>query len=304
MTMLKQRYFLLFILGVSLVLFLIVADWRPVEVSNNITFDETSAMAHVVEQASMGPRTPGSPGHDRVKEYILSELSAAGWSAEVASAQYLGQKVENIIAKRHPDSPPGMIIGAHYDTRFTADRDPDPGKRTLPVPGANDGASGVAVLLELARVLDEKSSDQVWLVFFDAEDNGKVPGWEWIMGSSVFVNNLEQMPKAAVIVDMVGDADLNIYYEKQSDTLLSGQIWEQAAELGYDKQFVPMPKHSILDDHIPFIRMGIPAVDIIDIDYPYWHTTEDTVDKISPASLGAVGLTLEAWLEKQLPLAK
>jgi Zn-dependent M28 family amino/carboxypeptidase len=261
-------------------------------------------MSHVVEQASMGPRTPGSPGHDRVKEYILSELSAAGWSAEVASAQYLGQEVENIIAKRHPDSPPGIIIGAHYDTRFTADRDPDPGKRTLPVPGANDGASGVALLLELARVLDEKSSDQVWLVFFDAEDNGKVPGWEWIMGSSVFVSSLKLMPKAAVIVDMVGDADLNIYYEKQSDALLSGQIWEQAAELGYAEQFIPIQKHTILDDHIPFIRMGIPAVDIIDTDYPYWHTTEDTVDKISASSLGAVGRTLEVWLEKQLPLAK
>jgi len=261
-------------------------------------------MDDVVYQVSLGPRSPGSPAHAQVQQYILSELDKAGWTAEIISTQYGGQTIQNIIAKQRPDSRPGIILGAHYDTRFTADRDPDPGKRNLPVPGANDGASGVAVLLELSRSLKANYKDEIWLVFFDAEDNGRIPGWDWILGSRSFVDELDGQPDAAVIVDMVGDADLNLYYEKKSDPQLSQQIWEQAAKLGYGDVFIPQLKHSIIDDHVPFLEAGIPAVDIIDIDYPYWHTTADTVDKTAPASLQAVGDTLLSWLENSSPLAK
>lgn len=187
------------------------------------------------------------------------------------------------------------MIGVHYDSRLGADQDPHPARRSEPVPGANDGASGVAVLLEMARRLPSDTVP-VWLVFFDAEDNGKLPSWDWILGSRAFVAALKEKPRAAVIVDMVGDAHLNIFIEKNSDPQLSAQIWAQAAALGYEKLFIPIPKYRMLDDHIPFLEAGIPAVNIIDFDYPYWHTTADTADKVSADSLKAVGETLLAWV--------
>jgi Zn-dependent M28 family amino/carboxypeptidase len=104
------------------------------------------------------------------------------------------------------------------------------------------------------------------------------------------------MPDAVVILDMLGDADLNIHFERSSDAVISEAIWQQAADLGYGDVFIPTPKYNILDDHLPFLRAGIPAVDIIDFDYPYWHTTADTPDKVSADSLKAVGDTIRAWL--------
>jgi Zn-dependent M28 family amino/carboxypeptidase len=135
------------------------------------------------------------------------------------------------------------------------------------------------------------------LVFFDAEDNGRIEGWDWILGSRAFVDQLAGQPDAVVIVDMIGDADLNIKMETSSTLSLVVEIWEQANALGYSDHFIPRPGYRILDDHTPFLQAGIPAVDIIDFDYPYWHTTEDTIDKISAQSLQVVGETLLAWLE-------
>lgn len=133
------------------------------------------------------------------------------------------------------------------------------------------------------------------MVFIDAEDNYNIPGWGGDLGSSAFVQKLNDKPDEVIIIDMIGDADLNIYYELNSDQKISIEIWKQAAELGY-KQFIPIEKYRIIDDHVPFLEMGIPAVDIIDFDYPYWHTTMDTLDKISSASLQAVGDTLQKWI--------
>jgi hypothetical protein len=260
-------------------------------------FDGERALRDVQTQVALGPRTPGSPAHAQAVAWIRDELAAAGWHAEIQKAAQMGHPIQNIIARRS-DEPPQIILAAHYDSRLAADRDPDPAKHSAPTPGANDGASGVAVLLELARVLPEKGIP-VWLVFLDAEDNGNLPGWDWLLGSRAFVAALERKPRAAVIVDMVGDADLNIYFEQNSDTTLAAQIWAQAAELGYGRAFIPAPKYSILDDHVPFLEAGIPAVDIIDFDYPYWHTAADTADKVSAASLQIVGETLLAWITKQ-----
>jgi Zn-dependent M28 family amino/carboxypeptidase len=195
-----------------------------------------------------------------------------------------------------------------------ADNDPDPNNHSVPVPGANDGASGVAVLLELARTLPSHLENtaganltsqegtgpgQIWLVFFDAEDNGNIPGWDWILGSRAFVAGLEETPDAAVIVDMIGDADLNIYQELNSDPGLTEEIWSQAQALGYSDRIIPEPKYRMIDDHTPFIEAGIPAVDLIDFDYPYWHTIADTPDKVSAESLQIVGDTLIAWLKEK-----
>jgi Zn-dependent M28 family amino/carboxypeptidase len=136
----------------------------------------------------------------------------------------------------------------------------------------------------------------IWLVFFDGEDNGHISGWDWILGSREFVDKLEGKPDAVVILDMIGDRDLNIHFEKYSDPILSQEIWAIAQELGYSSQFIPYEKHRILDDHIPFLEAGIPSVDIIDFDFPYWHTTSDTIDKVSANSLKIVGETIYNWL--------
>jgi Zn-dependent M28 family amino/carboxypeptidase len=134
------------------------------------------------------------------------------------------------------------------------------------------------------------------LVFFDSEDQGNLPGWDWILGSTVYAESLQVTPEAVVVIDMIGDADLNIYREVSSDATLKNEIWQTAADLGYSKQFINVEKYSMEDDHTPFLKKGIHAIDIIDFDYPYWHTTADTEDKVSSTSLQIVGNVLLTWL--------
>ena len=267
-------------------------------------FNGERALGDVKYQVSLGARTPGSVAHRQTGDWIASQLQDANWSVEIQDVSYQSHPIRNIVA-RFGEGRPWVILGAHYDLRLMADRDPDLALRSLPVPGANDGASGVAVLLEVARNLPSRVEmgtnpgkicwGQVWLVFLDAEDQGNLPGWDWILGSRSFVSSLQAYPDAAVIVDMVGDADLNIYIERNSDAELARQIWSTASSLGFSG-FVAQPRHAILDDHIPFLEAGIPAVDIIDFDYPFWHTTQDSLDKVSAESLSTVGETLLTWL--------
>ena len=264
---------------------------------NPAKFSGQRAYADVLYQTSLGPRTPGSAAHAQVVEWLRRELQAAGWQVQIQNAQKMGHPIQNVIARRL-DVPPQIVLAAHYDSRLYADRDPNPVMLQQPVPGANDGASGVAVLLELARTLPADSVP-VWLVFFDAEDNGRIEGWDWVLGSRAFVETYPLKPKAVVVVDMVGDPNLNIYLEKNSDQKLAAEIWATAASLGYANEFIPTPKYAILDDHVPFLEAGIPAVDIIDIEYPYYHTTSDTADKISSRSLKVVGQILLTWVTQQ-----
>lgn len=287
---------------------------RPAELQTSpaITqFRGEQAWEDVAYQVSLGARIPGTEAHLRTVNWIESELERARWQVEIQDTEAGGHPIRNIIGKWGSGSP-WIILGAHYDSRIFADQDPDPNKQKQPVPGANDGASGVAVLLEIARVLPNVAAGaqtsrepgeglgQIWVVFFDAEDNGRIADWDWIMGSRAFVSQLSTKPDAAVIVDMIGDSDLQIYLENHSDPELSRQIWETGQKLGYP-QFISEPKYTILDDHVPFLDAGIRAVDLIDFDYPYWHTTEDTPDKVSPQSLEAVGNTLIHWLTRSAP---
>jgi len=280
-----------------MLIFVALAACRAI--SPTPTFNAERAFADVEHQLSLGPRTPSSSGHDKIVVWLDSELTRAGWDVSLQESVQMGHPVLNVIARRGPENVAPILLGAHYDTRLYADEDATLENQSKPVPGANDGASGVAVLLELARALPEDASANIWLVFFDAEDNGQIPGWDWILGSRAFVENMEQRPQAVVIVDMIGDRDLNIHQERNSTPLLRDDIWNQAEDLGYAEYFLPTPKYSMLDDHTPFLEAGIPAVDIIDFDYPYWHTIEDTLDKVSAQSLQVVGDTLLAWLISQ-----
>ena len=271
---------------------------QPTPMPTPAGFDGQRAYADVHTQVGMGPRIPGSEGHARIQDWIQEELARAGWQLEIQESESLGHPIENLVASRNTE-PPQIIIGAHYDTRMLADSDPDSANQSLPVPGANDGASGVAVLLELARTLPQDTVP-VWLVFFDAEDNGRLEGWDWILGSREFVRTNTVRPAAVIIVDMIGDADLNIYKDRSSNPDLTDAVWAVAKDLGHEDSFIPEYYSStITDDHTPFVEAGIPAIDIIDFNYPYWHTVEDTPDKVAAESLQAVGETLRTWIMQQ-----
>jgi len=258
-----------------------------------VVFDGEAAYAHVVAQCDLGFRPTGSEAGWATGDYIISYLEEQGWTVETEEFIYRDTPVRNIVGRLGEG--PVIVLGAHYDTRLSADEE-DP---SVPVMGANDGASGVAVLLELARTLDRaKLQHQVWLAFFDAEDNGRLNGWEWCVGSSYMAAHLEITPEAVVVVDMIGDAEQQIFLERNSDATLQTQLWEIAATLGYSDTFISEYRWAMYDDHVPFAQRGITAVDIIDFDYPYWHTTQDTPDKVSAESLERVGRVLEVWLER------
>ncbi|MBI4730751.1 MAG: M28 family peptidase [Chloroflexi bacterium] len=287
----KSRMFIILAAGLLLA---VVSLWVVAGLTAPTRFDGQRAYQDVLAQVAFGPRIPGSSSHAQEVIYIISELEEAGWQVVLQNTTWEGFPVENIIAYRGiQGEAPTILLGAHYDSRLFADQDTGPGAGEA-VPGANDGASGVAVLLELARTLPEDIAP-VWLVFFDAEDNGGLEGRDWAMGSRAFVASLAAPPQAVVIVDMVGDEDLNLNIEATSDPALAEEIWGLAADLGYE-QFIQETRFSLLDDHTPFLEAGIPAAVIIDFEYPFWHTTADTTDKVSPASLQAVGDTLWAWV--------
>ena len=257
-------------------------------------FDGVGALARVEEQLAMGPRYPGSDGHAAMQTWLAAELAELGWGSRTDAFTYRGTPLANITAVREPAPGPLILIGAHYDTRRFADRDPNsPGG---PVPGANDGASGVAVLLELARVLGGREPTcDLRLVFFDGEDNGDIAGWEWAVGARRYAAALEIEPLAVIVVDMVGDADLDLPLERTSSPDLAAEIWAAAQALGLPA-FRSEPGPAVLDDHTPFLARGWRAVDIIDLSYPAWHTVDDTFDKVSAESLDQVGQALLAWL--------
>jgi glutaminyl-peptide cyclotransferase len=267
------------------------------EMDGETRFDGERAYQLVVVQTEFGYRPTGSEAGWATGDWIIEQLTLADWQVETQEFSYMGVRCRNILGVMPANAgKPVILLGAHYDTRRRADSDPlHPSE---PVMGANDGASGTAVLLELAQVLEfGKIPYQVWLAFFDAEDNGRLDGWDWIVGSSYLASQLAVRPEFVIIVDMVGDADQQIYYEQNSDPALMEALWQTAADLGYGDTIIPEYRHAMLDDHTPFLRLGIRAVDMIDFDYPYWHTTADTADKVSADSLERVGRTLQTFLE-------
>ena len=269
-------------------------------------FNGNAAFTHLVAQCDFGPRNPGSVGHQKALDYFLNVLATL---ADTVSTQSFTevmprskQKVEmhNIIAQFNPKAKKQIMISAHWDTRPWGDRSLSIMRKDQPILGANDGASGVAILLELAKVLhDNPQKIGVNLVLFDAEDFGSSgDSWSYCKGSQYFAKNLPiTLPDYAINLDMVGDANLEIYIErisyKQNPSLVL-ELWGLAEELKLSG-FKKMAYHSIFDDHVPLYELaGIPAVDIIDFDYPdektnYHHTYNDIVENCSPESLRQVG---------------
>lgn len=262
-------------------------------------FEGGRALTHVEKQCALGPRPVGSEANRKASDYIGRALERNGWEVEFQEFAYRGEHLRNVIGKKGRG--PLIILGTHFDTRPLADR--DPADRSRPVLGANDGSSGTAVLLELARVLDRSATGQaeIWLVFFDAEDRGDVAGWPCCVGSRHMADNLgehpEHRPEYVLVIGMVGDEDQQLYYEWNSALWLQEKLWRIAADLGYEDYFIAKHRYSITDDHTPFLQWGMTAALVTDNDYPYWHTRHDTLDKISADSLQRVGEVMETLLE-------
>ena len=276
-------------------------------------FDKGNAFRYLVEQCEFGPRNPNSIGYKQCLDYLQKTL--AGFADTIFLQPFVlddlvdeeSYDLTNIIARFKVDEPEQILIGAHWDTRPWADEDPEPEKRNDPIVGANDGASGVAVVLELARILNVSPPPiGVTLVLFDGEDMGR-PGIpkSYAQGSLAFAKDLPiEKPDEAIILDMIGDAELHIPIERfsyQQNRQLVKKLWGLAKVLNLGA-FESRIVHTIYDDHVPlWAEAKIPAVDIIDFNYPnsnknYWHTTQDLPENCSAESLGQVGTLLVHYI--------
>jgi len=266
-------------------------------------FDGERALEYVETQLAFGPRVPNTEGHRRAGDWIEAQLRTRADSVEVQAFQHVTAagdtlQLRNFIGRFLPDAMDRVVYLAHWDTRPHADRSANVGQQRLPVPGANDGASGVALLLAVADALREAPPAYgVDLVFVDGEDFGDFSADgrpDVLIGSRHYASTLDagHLPLYAVVWDMIGDRDLQIYREGYSLSAapeIVERVWRTADELGYGRVFLANPVLSVVDDHIPLQERGIRAIDVIDFEYPSWHTTDDTLDKVSAESLQIVG---------------
>ncbi|MDZ7723764.1 MAG: M28 family peptidase [candidate division KSB1 bacterium] len=274
-------------------------------------FSGTQAFEYLEKQCEFGPRVPGSKGHAECLNYFLEFMKQRADTVFTQDFMFSFGKPQrtvravNVISRFQPQTSDRVLLCAHWDTRPWADSDPDPSNHDKPVLGANDGASGVAVLMHLAELLsDFPVAIGVDIVFFDAEDAGQHEDTEsWARGSAAFAKTYANRfaPRYGILLDMIGDADLTVYQEQYSVKyagFLVDRIWNKAAELGMSA-FIPQPEYAVYDDHIPLLQAGIPCVDIIDFYYPQWHTVNDTPEYCSPYSLEQVGKVVTAILYEE-----
>lgn len=294
------------LLAAALVAILAIA-WLLMRDEEKPAFNGEAAFAHVEHQVALGPRVPGSEAHAALQRHLVETLQrysprVVAQPFEVTTPDSAVHRGVNVFASFNPEARRRVLLAAHYDTRPWADKDPDPARRAEPVPGANDGASGVAVLLEMARLLAEHPPQiGVDLAFFDLEDMGDYgatdsTGTPFALGSEAFAQaNPDYRPAFGILLDMVGDADLRIpkeAYSLQYAGPVVERVWAAARRVGAEA-FLDAPGQAVFDDHVAFLRRGIPVIDLIHTPFPpYWHTTADTPDKVSPASLAQVGAVL------------
>jgi len=267
-------------------------------------FDAGRAYRDLVRQCEFGPRVPGTVGHAECALWLADSLRKCGGEVKVQGFLHTfdGRPLHlmNLVATFNPRGKGHVLLCAHWDTRPQADRDPDPARRKEPVPGANDGASGVAALLEVARALkSQPPKRRVTIALFDGEDYGPTTE-RMFLGSRHFAESFSGPAVSwGVLVDMVGDRELRIPIEglsQQSAPQVVDRVWKAAERVGA-RAFVKERGKPVMDDHVFLLRKGIPCIDVIDFDYPYWHTTADTPDKCSAESLGQVGRAILAALE-------
>lgn len=298
------------------------------EISGESPFDAERAFEHIAKQVGFGPRVPNTEGHRACRAYFIEELKARGLQVQTQDVQltaFDGTKLEvsNIIAEYAPERSERMLLFAHWDTRLWADYDPDPTKCDQPILGADDGASGPGILLEIARLLEEVGLQHIGvdIIFFDAEDYGlphhkdvvyKGNGEEtWALGTQYWTRNLHRegyAPRYGVLLDMVGSEGATFYRESFSQKAAGKEVtkvWQIAQQLGYEQFFINKMGAPITDDHYFIIKnLRIPCLDIINYDPSrrptgfgkHWHTHQDNLEVISTSTLQAVGSTLWALL--------
>ena len=262
-------------------------------------FDSARAWKDLEAQVAIGPRPAGSAALQKTREYILAELKKAGIETRqqifIARTPLGETSMANLIATIPGRRPERMAIASHYDTKRTPFASPSGAEVTRFV-GASDGASSTAALLELARVLRSRQNEfTIELIFFDGEEavvewgrnNDNTYGSRHYVATAQKAGTLKDL-RALILLDMIGDKDLRIRRDAISTRWLVDIVWSAAARLGHGSVFVD-EETSIDDDHVPFVSAGIPAVDIIDLDYPAWHTADDTLDNVSARSLQIVG---------------
>jgi Zn-dependent M28 family amino/carboxypeptidase len=276
-------------------------------------FNADSAMSYIKQQLAFGPRVPGTEPARKTGDWIVAHLHRTAdtvleqrWTHTLANGKPLPMR--NIFARFKPNAKERILYITHWDTRPVADMESDPVKAGMPIPGANDGASGVALLLAVSDALKKAPPGVgVDLLFVDGEDWGTfTPDVDVLIGSTYFAEHLPSAgyrPLFGVLWDMIGDANLNIYQEvnsAQAAPEVVQKVWGLAKDMGYEKYFIPEAKEPITDDHVPLIKAGLRVIDVIDIDYgprdasgvvttSYHHTLDDTIDKVSAKSMKIVG---------------
>lgn len=281
---------------------------------SSVAFDADSALAYLKKQVDFGPRVPNTDAHRLAGDWMISELKRHGAAvleqrANLKAFDGTMLKARNIFGQFNPDMEDRTLLLAHYDCRPWADEDPDPEKRKQPVDGANDGASGVAVLLEIARQLSNDNPGKgIDILFVDAEDWGTEGDDDsWAMGTRYFVEHPIKdgyLPSRVIVADMVGGKGAKFpieYFSQQSAPALVTTIWNAAAEAGHSALFPRQLGGAVTDDHVEFIKQGIPAVDIIEYHprsgfSPHWHTSTDNIDNIDKNTLKAVGETILTYI--------
>lgn len=287
-------------------------------------FDAQRAYDNVAKQVSFGYRVPGTQAHAATAQWLIDELKSCGadvLTQEVGVTAYDGTHLPicNIIAQFAPEKSSRILLAAHWDSRPYADYDADESYHRKPIDGANDGASGVGVLLEIARLLGEVSPEVgVDIILFDAEDYG-APEWvagdnslTWALGSQYWAMHPHKPGYRAsygILLDMVGAKGAAFYRESISDYFAPNvidMVWSHAARLGYGDVFVDMTGGAVTDDHLYMNSAGVPSIDIIHFNpdsetgfFPQWHTHEDNMDHIDKTTLQAVGETLVSVIYHQ-----
>ncbi len=276
-------------------------------------FNGTASMGYLTKALSFGTRVPGSAGHRATGDWIVAEMKARGatvseqvWTHTTKTGQQLPMR--NIIAQWNPAAARRVLYVTHWDTRPKADGAGVPAAdKEKPIIGANDGTSGIALFLAIGDALQAKPTPVgVDLVFVDGEDYGQfVPNeFDVFIGSTYFgahPPSVGYKPEFAVVWDMIGDRSLQIFQEQNSLDFapdVVARVWRQAESLGYSQFFIQQPKYAIRDDHVALQAAGLKAIDVLDIDYPYHHTMDDTADKVSVESLQVVGTVAVALIRE------